>query len=170
MSSMDEAVVLQEYDPLWPKLFCQEEEAIQSALGSEVLSVHHVGSTAVPGMAAKPIIDIAVEIEHYPPTASVIEGLESIGYEHMGESGIEGRHWFRKGTPRSHHVHAVPRNGRVARAQVALRDFLRGNPAEAKEYESIKRRNASGNTIDSAEYASAKSPFIDRILSMSEDY
>ena len=162
---MDEPVVLHKYDPNWPNLFAGEKEAITALLGGEVIAIHHVGSTSVPGLSAKPIIDIALEILHYPPSSGCIEALASIGYEHMGESGVQGRHWFRKGHPRSFHIHAVPQNGEVARAQVQLRDFLRTHSDAAKEYEDIKKQNAEGRTIDSAEYAAAKGPFIDGILS-----
>ncbi|MEJ2754159.1 MAG: GrpB family protein [Chloroflexota bacterium] len=153
---MDDPLVLHQYDPNWPKRFLEEEQAVSDLLGEEVIAIHHVGSTSVPGLLAKSIIDIALEIRQYPPSQALIEALASIGYEHMGESGVRGRHWFRKGRPRSFHIHAAPENGEVARAQVQLRDFLRKHPEAAKEYEDIKKLNAEGKTIDSAEYAAAK--------------
>ena len=162
---MDDPLVLHKYDPNWPNRFVEEEQAITDLLGEEVIAIHHVGSTSVPGLLAKSIIDIALEIRQYPPSQALIEALASIGYEHMGESGVRGRHWFRKGRPRSFHIHAVPQNGEVARAQVQLRDFLRKHPEAAKEYEDIKKLNAEGKTIDSAEYAAAKGLFIERVLS-----
>ena len=162
---MDDPLVLHKYDPSWPNRFLEEEQAITDLLGEEVIAIHHVGSTSVPGLLAKSIIDIALEIRQYPPSQALIEALASIGYEHMGESGVRGRHWFRKGRPRSFHIHAVPQNGEVARAQVQLRDFLRKHPEAAKEYEYIKKLNAEGKTIDSAEYAAAKGLFIERVLS-----
>ena len=92
---MNNPVVLHPYDPNWHDLFTREKETITSLLGKEVIAIHHVGSTSVPGLAAKPIIDIALEILNYPPSSAFIEALASIGYEHKGEGGVQGRHWFR---------------------------------------------------------------------------
>jgi GrpB-like predicted nucleotidyltransferase (UPF0157 family) len=166
---MEEPVVLRRYDPNWADRFSSEKEAIADLLGEEAAAIHHVGSTSVPGLSAKPIIDIALEIRSYPPSAALIEALALIGYQHMGESGVPGRHWFRKGRPRSFHIHAAPQGGKVAAAQIRLRDYLRAHPAAAMEYEEIKKMNAVGNTIDSPDYAAAKGSFIAKIFSATRE-
>ena len=93
---MDDPLVLHKYDPNWPNRFLEEEQAITDLLGEEVIAIHHVGSTSVPGLLAKSIVDIALEIRQYPPSQALIEALASIGYEHMGESGVRGRNGSEK--------------------------------------------------------------------------
>lgn len=157
---MSKLIDLIDYDEAWPVRFQDEGSAIQVALGPAVVELHHVGSTAVPGLCAKPIIDIAIELKTFPPNEVVIETLSDLGYEHMGESSVPGRHWFAKGSPRSFHVHATATGGKVTRAQVAFRDWLCSHPDGAEAYAMLKREAADGQTVDSGEYAGAKSDFI----------
>ena len=161
---MDEPVVLHSHDPIWLALFAEEQSAIVAALGVPRSSILHVGSTAIPGLAAKPIIDILIEAAAYPPDATMVNALSNLGYEHLGECGVSGRHWFRKGRPRTHHVHLVPVGGEVGRRLRLLRDWLLDHPEDAREYERVKRQAALGRTINSKEYANAKTEVIERIL------
>lgn len=94
----------------------------------------------------------------------MIDKLAKLGYEHQGECGVVGRHFFRKGQPRTHHLHVVPKGGEVGRRQLLLVHWLRTNPEDAGEYERAKWDAAVGRTINSAAYTDAKSGIISRIL------
>jgi GrpB-like predicted nucleotidyltransferase (UPF0157 family) len=161
---MTEPIHIVDYNPDWPRRFAAEAEIVCAALGPLCLRLEHVGSTAVPGLAAKPIIDMAVECAVYPPDAAVIAALAAAGYGHRGEFGVAGRHFFSKGEPRAFHLHLVPAQGEVARRQVAFRDFLRSNPAAAREYSAIKRLAAEGRVLESSDYVQAKAPFVEAAL------
>jgi GrpB-like predicted nucleotidyltransferase (UPF0157 family) len=163
---MAEPVTIVPYDPSWPAAFEAERQALALHLGAEAVNSHHVGSTAIPHMPGKPVLDILVELRTYPPSAACIAALARLGYEHMGESGVPGRIWFRKGRPRTHHIHAVPVDGIAGLRQLTLRDWLRSHPRDAQQYAAFKRAAAAQHTddIDSAAYAQAKTQFIARML------
>ena len=161
---MAELIHIVAYDPAWPERFEQEAAVVRQALAECCRQIHHVGSTSVPGLSAKPIIDMAVECTDYPPTPAMIAALSAFDYEHRGEFGVVGRHFFSKGDPRSFHLHLVPEDGEVARRQVAFRDYLRSHPAAAQEYLSIKLEAAPGKVLGSNDYVMAKSPFVERVL------
>ena len=163
---MAERVQLVPYDPRWPGLFEVERGRLAASAAIAAVTIEHVGSTAVPGMPAKPVIDILVELATYPPTPACVAALIELGYEPMGEAGVPGRHWFRKGTPRTHHIHAVPVGRIVGRRQRAFRDWLRAHPADARRYAELKRSAANEypDDLDGADYARAKSALIEQIL------
>ncbi|MBD1941889.1 GrpB family protein, partial [Coleofasciculus sp. FACHB-712] len=106
---MEDLIQVVDYDTNWPIQFEQEKLQILHALGNAVLDIHHIGSTSVPGLAAKPIIDILVGLEELPPSVDQITSVETLGYLYQGELGVPGRHFFRKGMPRTHHLHLVKR-------------------------------------------------------------
>jgi GrpB-like predicted nucleotidyltransferase (UPF0157 family) len=162
---MAEFIHIVEYDPEWPARFEREAALVRTALGTCCAGIEHVGSTAVPGLAAKPIIDMAVECSIYPPEAGLIAALAGLGYRHRGEFGVVGRHFFSKGRPRTFHLHLLPVGGEVGQRQIAFRDFLRNHPEAAREYASVKRQAAEGRVLESADYVQAKGPFVAAILS-----
>ena len=133
-----EGVVVVDYDPRWPLLFEEESRRVADALGDAVAEVEHIGSTAVPGLAAKPIVDMLVGLRtrELPPAA--IEAMDELGYEFLGENGIPGRLFFRKGRPRSHHVHAVLVGSDLWERHLAFRDYLRAHAGEAEAYAQFK--------------------------------
>ena len=99
-------VVVSEYDPRWPRLFAEEVEKISEILGENCVAVHHIGSTAVEGLAAKPVIDIMPVVKDLAEADGRRAAFEAIGYEWMGEFGIAGRRYLRKGgDERTHQVH-----------------------------------------------------------------
>ena len=157
---MDERIELVPLDPLWTSTFEIEADILRERLGNRVLRVSHVGSTAVPTIKAKPIIDIAIESKLYPPSQTIIKPRELIDYSCHGDAGVSGRVWFKKGSPRKINLHWCTENGEVARAHIKFRDALNLNSVLAKEYESLKLAAANGQNIDSFEYAHAKSDFI----------
>lgn len=155
-------VVIVDYDPQWPARFEAERARIALALGSVdgVIAIEHVGSTAVPGLAAKPIIDIMIGVREIAIGERCIEPMESLDYEYRGDAGIPGRHYFRKGNPRSHHLHLIEHGSEFWVNHLLFRDELRSHPESAREYEALKRELAERHRFDRAAYTDAKNPFI----------
>src|SRR5919201_293021 len=104
---MPEPIRMVEYDPRWPEVYEWERALLVEALYPFVADIQHIGSTSVPGLAAKPIVDVGVAIEEYPLPETSIQAVVALGYEHVGEYGIPRRHYFRKGSPRTHHLHVL---------------------------------------------------------------
>lgn len=167
MSSQD-LVQLVDYDPAWPQMFRTMREELLHAIGNSIRAIHHVGSTAIPGLCAKPIIDICIEGEVYPPGEPIIEALAQLGFAHHGEAGVAGRHWFAKGAPRTHHLHWCPVNGSIVRATLKFRDVLRADKALRDEYTHIKAASAQQNLVDGLAYNQDKEPFILKVLNTYE--
>jgi GrpB-like predicted nucleotidyltransferase (UPF0157 family) len=133
-----EAIVVVDYDPRWPRLFEEESRRVADALDDAVVELEHIGSTAVPGLAAKPIVDILAGLRALELRPGAIEAMEELSYEFLGENGLPGRLFFRKGRPRSHHVHAVLVGSDLWERHLAFRDYLRSNSAEAEAYAAFK--------------------------------
>jgi len=162
-----EQITLKAHQPQWTELFEQEARRLKQALPDHLIAVHHIGSTAVASIRAKPIIDIAVESGNYPPGETVERTLADLGYTAHGESGVPKRCWFTKGMPRLFNLHWCPDNGSVVRAQLRFRDLLRQDSKLASEYELLKcqaAKVAKDQHIDSCEYAEAKRDFISSVL------
>jgi GrpB-like predicted nucleotidyltransferase (UPF0157 family) len=136
---MGERVVIADYDPQWPLLFALESERVADALGAATADVEHIGSTGVPGLAAKPIIDLLAGLHTLALPQGAIEAMQERGYEFLGEYGIPGRLYFRKGRPRTHHVHAVLVGSDLWERHLAVRDYLRAHAQEADNYAEFKR-------------------------------
>jgi GrpB-like predicted nucleotidyltransferase (UPF0157 family) len=148
-------VVLVDYDARWPDAFAQERELLVRALGPIALDIQHVGSTAVPTSAAKPIIDIIIGVAAIPIVETAVSAVVALGYEHKGEHGITGRHYFSR---LDRHVHVVEHLGTMWIETLLFRDFLRGNPEVVEDYVSLKRELARRH--DREAYTTAKAPFI----------
>ena len=134
----DEPIVVVDYDPIWPQRFEQERRRVAEALGEAVAEIEHIGSTAVPGLAAKPIVDILAGLRTLELPAAAMDAMGGLDYEFLGEYGLPGRLFFRKGRPRSHHVHAVLLGSDLWERHVAFRDYLRAHPAETDAYAQFK--------------------------------
>ncbi|MDF7815899.1 GrpB family protein [Hymenobacter sp. YC55] len=133
-------VELVPYDPRWSQAYAQEALALHHALGDTVLAIHHVGSTAIPGILAKPIIDILCVVVSLAAVDAGVHRLQSLGYLAKGEGGIVGRRYFQKKNQRgvrSHHGH-VFRTGSTLERHLAFRDFLLAHPATAARYSAVK--------------------------------
>jgi GrpB-like predicted nucleotidyltransferase (UPF0157 family) len=160
-----------DYDRKWPSKFLEERTKIMGAIGDTVVEVEHVGSTAVPGLCAKPIIDIMVGIRKLIDADNCIEPLESIGYEYVPEyeASIPERRYFRKGPsemPNKHfHLHMVEHGSDFWKRHLLFRDYLRTNPDAALEYCELKKRLASKYRLNREAYTEAKTTFIESIVS-----
>ncbi|MCM3902740.1 MAG: GrpB family protein [Pyrinomonadaceae bacterium] len=149
---------------VWHQLFAQEEARLRDAIGEQVVAIEHVGSTAICGLSAKPVIDIAVAVREISDAEKCVMPLENIGYEYRGEYGIPGRHYFIKGEPRTHHVHMVELSGNFWRTHLLFRDYLRRCPEVAKEYENLKKELAQKHAEDREAYTEGKAAFIGSVL------
>ena len=159
---MGAAIEIAEYDPAWPSAYERERAAILTALEDLALAVEHVGSTSVPGLGAKPIIDIMIGLRKLADHARCVAPLRSLGYEHKGEFGIPGRHYFRKPVrgPRTHQLHMVEHCSGFWVRHLLFRDYLRRNPGEASAYQRLKLRLAARFGTDVEGYTEAKTEFI----------
>jgi GrpB-like predicted nucleotidyltransferase (UPF0157 family) len=154
------------YDPGWLELFEEEKARICASLDEPSLDVQHVGSTAVPGIDAKPIIDMAIGVDDPKGAEAVIRAaLESIGWELRHEAVLTGnRLFFVKGQPRTHHLHVVERDSDVWTDMLLFRDFLLDHPEVAAQYLSFKRQLAERFAAKRESYTRGKGPFIESAL------
>ena len=161
---MADPVVIVDYDARWPEKFAEEQARILEALDGLDVSVEHVGSTSVPLLASKPIIDIMVVVPDAPTGEKTIIPLTVLGYDYRGELGIPGRLYFAKGgPPRSHHLHMYPYGHPETVRLLMFRDYLRTNPNAAHKYAELKRSLAEKFRDDREAYTEAKSNFIKSI-------
>jgi GrpB-like predicted nucleotidyltransferase (UPF0157 family) len=159
VSGPSDLVELVDHDPTWTERFEQERDRLVPVFDGSVVAVEHIGSTSVPGLCAKPIVDIAVGLLKLELTDKQIAAMEELGYEYLGEFGLPGRLYFRKGDPRTHHVHVVEHGGMHWERQLVFRDALRTDPEERRRYDAFKRRLAAEGHSREA-YTELKTPFI----------
>jgi GrpB-like predicted nucleotidyltransferase (UPF0157 family) len=153
-------VLVVPWDARWPILYQQEEARIAAGLRPLALSLEHVGSTAVPGLAAKPVIDILAGYRSREELPGIIAALRGAGYEHRGENGIPGREFFRRGMPRSWHIHLVAADSGFWRDHLAFRDRLRADPALRDAYGELKRSLAARYPRNRTAYIDGKTAFV----------
>lgn len=162
----EEPIRLSPYDPAWPARFEQERAVLAEAIGEWVVGgIHHVGSTAVPGLEAKPIIDILAGVADLEASRAGFGPLADAGYLYAPYRSEE-MHWFCKPDPshRTHHLHLVPVGSRRYEEELAFRDRLRADPTVAGEYAALKRDLAARFENDREGYTDAKAGFIRRTL------
>jgi GrpB-like predicted nucleotidyltransferase (UPF0157 family) len=161
---MDEIVIVA-YDPRWPQLFEQEAARIRRALGDGLLTrIEHFGSTAVPGLAAKPVIDILVGVRSLEEARRIaIPALDTLGYAYWYDNPDQEHMFFVKGLPpngpRSHHIHMVEPQS-IFWERLLFRDYLRKHPEEAARYLALKREMAVYFMEDREAYTDAKGEYI----------
>lgn len=155
------------YDARWPALFEAEAARIAHAIaiaGLPALALEHVGSTAVPGLVAKPILDIAAGFPSGASPAAYVPILERLSYVYRGDGGLPGREFFRRGEPRSHHVHLVEREGTHWARYLGFRDALRAAPALRDDYGRLKQALAERFPRDRESYITGKTEFVEGVL------
>ncbi len=157
-------VKLVPYTAEWKRLFEQEKARLQAAIGDYVLDIQHVGSTSIPGMIAKPIIDIGIAVRNFEQATVCIEPMVQLGYEYRGEHGVPRRHLFVQGDPRTHHVHMNEAHGKNWEALVLFRDYMIQHPEMAQEYAKLKQELAQQFPTDRPAYLEKKSGLIERVL------
>jgi GrpB-like predicted nucleotidyltransferase (UPF0157 family) len=158
-------VVIVDYDAQWPTIFEIVAQPIRTAVADLGARVEHVGGTAVPGLAAKPIIDIDVLVPSTADIPAAITLLRGLGYVHRGDQGVPGREAFAgRGDGPAHHLYVVAEGSSPAVAHLSLRDRLRRHPELVREYAALKRRLAAWYGDDRRAYTDAKTEFIARVL------
>ena len=164
---MPEPVVICDYDPAWPQRYEALRRPVADALGDLSAEMAHVGSTAVPGLAAKPTVDIVIRLRAANDLPSAIERLARLGYVHEGDFGIVGREAFATPpgyAPHDHHLYVCAPDWPGYDDQVVFRDYLRAHPDTAAAYAQLKRRLAIEHRDDRRAYTDGKAAFVSSVL------
>jgi GrpB-like predicted nucleotidyltransferase (UPF0157 family) len=159
-----------EYDPRWPSMYEEARAEIVARCGRLVRAVEHVGSTSVPGLAAKPIIDIMAGVGSLDDAPSLVAPLAAVGFEYVPKDDQPNRLFFRRGErgAGTHHLHVVEFGGAEWRRHLLFRDRLRADDEKAREYARLKRELAAAHAEDRGAYTEAKTPFIARVVEEAE--
>ena len=159
-----EPVDVCDYDPRWIERYQVAAGRIREALGEGADRIEHIGSTAVPGLAAKPVIDVQVSVADVSNLDAYRPRLESVGMVHRPHPEVvDRREFFRPAGPRTVHVHVVDAGGELERTYLLHRDYLRAHPDAAAEYAALKRSLAAAHRYERQRYQDAKEPFILRL-------
>lgn len=162
---MNDEISISDHNPAWADMYSEESGRIWNALRPRVRDIQHVGSTAVPGMAAKPIIDILVATDDIVSERDAIIGeLVQLGYVNEPHEDDSERLFFRKGSPRTHHLHVVRFRSWAYWEHIMFRDFLIDHPLSAEEYECLKYVLAERHRTDREGYVNGKGPFVEGVL------
>jgi GrpB-like predicted nucleotidyltransferase (UPF0157 family) len=166
---MDDVEIV-DYDSRWPLLYDEEAKRLRAVLDpSLIVGLEHFGSTAIPGLSAKPIIDILIAVRSLAAAkATFVEALRKLDYVYWADNPKRDRMFFVKGMPpfgskRSHHVHVTETHGEMWQ-RLAFRNYLRAHPEEAEVYEQLKRRLATEYRTDREAYTDAKSAYIESVM------
>lgn len=163
---MKRQIILTPYNPNWPQQYQTEAEALTAVFGSNLIAIHHIGSTAVPDIQAKPIIDMMPIVWDIEQVDSLNEAMAEQGYIHKGEHGIPGRRYFRKGSDlhHTHHIHVYEQGSPEIARHLLFRDYLCLHPAKAAAYDQLKTELAQTYRDDTTAYTHAKADFIQAII------
>src|SRR2546423_2207196 len=151
------------HNPQWRDAFEAEAKHVAAALGENVVAIHHIGSTAIPNIYAKPVLDLLVEVRDITEVDGQSSAMESLGYEVMGEYGIPGRRYFRKDNQegiRTHNIHAFEADSAEVERHLAFRDYMIAHPGEAQRYSELKRKLAEEHPQSIDGYMDGKDGFI----------
>ena len=162
-------VVLVPYDARWPGEFARESSSVAPAMGPGLVAIHHIGSTAIPRIRAKPVIDMLAVLRDVARLDGQAAKLEALGYEALGEFGIPGRRYFRKDDAagsRTHQIHAFQAGSPQIARHLAFRDYLMTHREAAERYDALKARLAALHPDDIARYTDGKDEFIQEIDEM----
>ena len=168
-------VIISEYDANWPVLFEHEAHRLRAGLGPVALRIEHVGSTSVPGLAAKPVIDIQVSVTSLVPHGRYVDSMAALGYRHVAMGDFDFVYpFFHKPAelPSTHHVHLCEAGGALERKHLVFRDYLRAHPQVAVQYEALKRELARTHDVSTQQsmeaYSLGKSEFVAHVLRAAE--
>jgi GrpB-like predicted nucleotidyltransferase (UPF0157 family) len=154
-----------DYNSNWPQIFLQLKEWIWPAISDVAIAIDHVGSTSIPGLAAKPVIDMDIVIASRAELPAILPRLESLGYRHRGDLGIEDREAFRAPEDQpAHHLYVCSQNSLALKNHIAVRDYLLIHPSDATAYSILKKELAEKFRNDRPRYNEAKTDFVLSIL------
>jgi len=172
MTSPEAPIEIVSYDPVWPTRFEEEAALLRRQLAPWLVGpIEHIGSTAVPGLAAKPVIDIMAGVQALETSRPAIAAATELGYRYWPyQADVE--HWFCKPSPafRTHHLHLIPVGTPQWLRPIAFRNYLRAHAQVAHEYAALKQRLAQEHRLDRERYTEAKRPFIDRITEIALEW
>ena len=154
------------HNPQWKQEFNSESQKIQKILADNVVIIHHIGSTAIPNIYAKPVIDFLIEVKNINLISQQTPAMEKLGYEAMGEFGLVGRRYFRKENPsgiRTHHVHIYQINSPEIKRHLAFRDYMLAHTQDAEQYSQLKQELARKYPNDIESYMDGKDEFVKRM-------
>jgi GrpB-like predicted nucleotidyltransferase (UPF0157 family) len=168
---MSDRIRVVAYDAQWPALFLEQSRAMRAALGEVALRIDHIGSTAVPGLAAKPIVDIQISVAAFEPPDAFRAPLEGLGYVFRTDNQERTKRYFRE-RPDSRRTHVHVRRAGSFSEQLALlfRDFLRAHPDWAQRYAELKLALAERHADDRRRYTDAKRPFTWQALAQADEW
>lgn len=157
-------VIVTPFQTEWKKTFLQEAERVQEVFKEELITIHHIGSTAVPGLAAKPTIDMMPVVISIWQVDLFIKDMETLGYIFLGEYGLKGRRYFYKGEDEhTHHVHIFQKDSDEVKRHLAFRDYLITHPETAEKYSKLKLKLAAQYPNDIAAYIQGKNNFVKEV-------
>ncbi|QOR65358.1 GrpB family protein [Cytobacillus suaedae] len=149
------------YNPTWTKSYQSEAKRIQTIFSPILVNIYHIGSTSIPGLSAKPVIDILVEVSSLEKVDDFNQDMEKLDYEARGENGIPKRRYFQKGGDnRTHHVHIFEKGNTEIERHVTFRDYLRNHPQEADQYGALKEELAEKFPYDIEKYILGKDSLV----------
>jgi GrpB-like predicted nucleotidyltransferase (UPF0157 family) len=163
-TDVDEPIVIVDYDSAWPSLFDTERARIQAALRKVATRIEHFGSTAVPGMAGKPIVDLLVGIEDLSSAKKHVPSLEALGYQNFGEIFVQGRVYLRRRGPPHFNVAMTVEGGPFWQTQIIVRDYLRSHPDETVAYSQSKRATYASGARMFSSYSQGKQSFLAALM------
>ncbi|MCP4423631.1 MAG: GrpB family protein [Chloroflexi bacterium] len=163
---MTRKVELATYNPLWVKEYENEAERLTAVFQPQLCAIHHIGSTAVPGIKAKPIIDILIEVNDIERVDAYNAAMNELGYIAKGENGIPGRRYFRRGSDihHTHHIHVYQTGYPEIARHLDFRDYLIANPSVAQAYGRLKEELSRRYYADPPGYTSSKNDFIEAAM------
>ncbi|QWH17967.1 GrpB family protein [Bacillus mycoides] len=147
----------------WEIEFIKEKQLIEEQIGEYILAIHHIGSTSIPYLSAKPIIDIAIELKDYIDGIKCIIKLEQLNYRYRKDV-LPERYYFNKGEPRTHQIHMYEQGNPYLMEQLSFRDYLKNNTTSRMQYEQLKIQLSKANPNNKHKYAEDKTNFIKSIL------
>lgn len=161
---LDERITVVAYDEQWPVWFAAEKEKLLGVFANRAVDIQHFGSTSVPGMAAKPIVDILVGVRTLELDRATTNRLAELGYEGFGEAGVKGRLYFRKRREHAYNLAVVIWNGEQWVNNLLIRDYLRRNPEAARQYGERKLNAIRSGRTTLLAYSDEKADFVARLL------
>lgn len=164
-------IIVESYNPAWPEEFNRIKAYLLPYIGDIIIDIAHVGSTSVPGLAAKPIIDFIIIIDSYDVFPEVAQRLRKIGYEHEGDLGIPMRECFKRSHPddfMDYHMYVCPKYSPEMKRQILFRDYLRTHEKARNEYANLKQALSEVYRHDINAYTNGKHDFIENVLKKAE--
>lgn len=156
-------IIVVDHDPKWPSQFAEESGKLRRAFGHEAVRLEHIGSTAVPGLCAKPVIDIMASVHQLYPADHYSCILNEMGYQNVPHDNDAERLFWTKGMPRTHHLHIVHHRAWSYWKHIIFRDFLRSHPEEIERYGDLKRESAKRFRDDRQAYVGSKEKMIEEM-------